>query len=763
MCIRDRIWVATDKGLTFINEKTRSIINTNSFPDGVRSFLSGIKANSITQYEDNSMLAAGVGLNKINLERKGAQFSRPDAKDSIPLKDWVCNIIHKGQITHWYWIGTINSGLCKMSDPDYIGPSAGSVTQMPERITRYSWLTDVMKESVTALYEDRDGILWIGTTVGLVAYNTNENVSEVFLNDPNDANTLSNNSIKCIMEDSQGYLWVGTEAAGINRFDKKNKKFYRYTTNEGLCNNNVAGILEDKHYHLWISTRGGLSCLDPRTGTFKNYFYYDGLPSNEFNYYSFCRTSDGRLCYGSVDGVVVFNPDSIKNNPFAPRTVMTQIYQYNKPVGISEKVNGVKILTGPLNQTKKVRMSWHTKVFSFEFVGIHYASPEMLQYAYKLENFDQDWRYTGANNRMAHYLNLNPGKYVFKVKCANLDGVWGDETTLELEIIPPFWMTWWFRILMFVLLVLSIGAAFRGRIKQIERQKIRLQEQVDQQTLEIRQQADVLRDVNQALVQQQRELQETNVLLEERQEEIIAQKEEIEHQAEELKKANATKDKFFSIIGHDLKNPMYAMGSLAKMLKQDGREMGDEQLEEIYSMLELSSESVTALLENLLTWARSQSGRVEFKPESFDLTEVVNSTLQVLKMNAENKGLKLVSEVAKGTMVFADRNMLTTVIRNLIGNSIKFTTTGGITVKAEDFEGKKKISIVDTGIGMDEASRNKLFRIDVHHSTQGTSGEGGTGLGLIICKEFVEANKGKIWVESEVGKGSSFIFTLPVV
>lgn len=759
------LWVSTDKGLALINEKNDEVkLHRQIFPEGINRHLEDAKITSLVPYVEGSMIAAGQEVNILNPEQKSVLFTVPDIQETLDKEKWAGTLVHYGRTTGNYWIGSKNAGLFCINDPSYASLPYGSLGRMSEKVIRYSWITEVSKEAIWALWEDNEGILWIGSSVGLVAYNTNDNTSELFLNNPNDPNSLSHNSVRCLYQDSRGLLWVGTEAAGVNVFNKKTRKFVRYSTADGLCNNNITGILEDKKARMWISTRNGLSCFDPNTKVFKNYNYSHGLPSNEFNYFAFCRTRDGRLCFGTADGLVSFIPDSITDNPVPPRTLITKLYLYNKEVNVNEKVKGKIILAKPVHQTESIELLEHRhKILSIEFAAIHYAAPEMIQYAYKLEGFDHDWRYTTAINRVAHYTNLGAKNYTFRVKACNLDGIW-DETgaSLQIHVLPPFWKTWWFRIFMVILLVASVFLIFYGRLKQIEYQKKKLQELVDKQTEEIREKAKSLELANEQLKIQQQELQETNVQLEEKHEEINAQKEELAHQAEELRKANATKDKFFSIIGHDLRNPMYAINGLAKMLKEGGVEMDKAQLMEIYTMLEQSSAGVVALLENLLTWARAQSGRVDYKPEKFDLSEVVASTIQVLRMNAENKGLKLTSEVSPNTMVYADKNMVTTIVRNLINNSIKFTKEGGVTVLCSDENGMKKVVVKDTGIGMTEEVKNKLFRIDVHHTTQGTSGEAGTGLGLIICKEFVEINRGKIWVESEPGKGSSFIFTLPV-
>lgn len=266
-----------------------------------------------------------------------------------------------------------------------------------------------------------------------------------------------------------------------------------------------------------------------------------------------------------------------------------------------------------------------------------------------------------------------------------------------------------------------------------------------------------------------KELQETNVLLEERQEEIQQQSEELMVQAEHLRKANSeleklnrTKDKFFSIIAHDLKNPFHAIIGFSELLRKDFHEMDDQQKIGLMELINISSESAYSLLENLLQWARTQTDKIKFKPENMDIHDVIKSNINFHKVSAEKKQIKLTSNLQSSLYVFADKNMINTVVRNLISNAIKFTKNKGeIKVQIVETTQNVEIQIIDNGMGINKENLEKLFRIDTYYSTQGTSGESGTGLGLIICKEFIEKNGGKIKVESEINKGSTFSFTLP--
>ncbi len=239
--------------------------------------------------------------------------------------------------------------------------------------------------------------------------------------------------------------------------------------------------------------------------------------------------------------------------------------------------------------------------------------------------------------------------------------------------------------------------------------------------------------------------------------------EAIKKYTEELKQLNATKDKFFSIIAHDLKNPFITLLGFSDLLISDFGEFTDE--EKIYYITEMkkSAEVSHNLLQNLLLWSRAQTGRIEFNPLKIDLQKIVSDNIELLRPSAERKQIKIISDTPPNTFIFADEDMLNTIIRNLLTNALKFTNKNGL-IEINCFQRPENIEICisDTGVGMSDKVKANLFRLDVSQTTFGTENEAGTGLGLILCKEFVEKHGHKIWVESEVGKGSKFCFTLPI-
>ena len=232
---------------------------------------------------------------------------------------------------------------------------------------------------------------------------------------------------------------------------------------------------------------------------------------------------------------------------------------------------------------------------------------------------------------------------------------------------------------------------------------------------------------------------------------------------DELRQMNITKDKFFSIIAHDLKSPFNSIVGFSEVLVEHINNKNYADINKYADIICQSSNRALNLLMNLMEWAQSQIGRIEFNPEYFEIEDFINETILLYADIAEKKSISITKILPHNTPIFADKAMISTVFRNLLSNAIKFTQTNGVIIISAEQKNKEfMISVCDSGIGMPPKRLDTLFRIDEIHSTLGTNMEKGTGLGLILCKEFVEKHGGKIWVDSNVGIGSTFNFTIPI-
>ncbi|WP_166963556.1 sensor histidine kinase [Yeosuana marina] len=230
----------------------------------------------------------------------------------------------------------------------------------------------------------------------------------------------------------------------------------------------------------------------------------------------------------------------------------------------------------------------------------------------------------------------------------------------------------------------------------------------------------------------------------------------------ELIKVNKDKDRLMQIIAHDLRSPFNSILGFSELLIDNGRDYDFSESEKFLQIINTSAKNTLSLLENLLNWGKSQSGEIKFVPTKLLLSNIIKEIIEISNSTAELKNIKLDVDTDANLEIYADKNMLDTVLRNLISNAIKFTNTGGyVKVSAISDHNQIQISVSDNGVGMQREIYSKLFDIESNISTRGTANENGSGLGLILCKELIEKHQGEIWVESEIGKGSTFIFTLP--
>ncbi len=263
-------------------------------------------------------------------------------------------------------------------------------------------------------------------------------------------------------------------------------------------------------------------------------------------------------------------------------------------------------------------------------------------------------------------------------------------------------------------------------------------------------------------LQRNRFKKETTRLLEDKNLLLEKANKKLQESEKHLKELNSTKDKFFSIIGHDLRNPLNALLGFSELISGNSRDYSSEEIQKYSKIINDAAKNIHLLIENLLEWSRSQSGNIEFNPRETELLPIIEDIVNIFDIQSEKKNISIEINVADGLQVFADVNLLSTILRNLIGNAIKYTSKNGkIQVSAEPAVDGVSVSVRDTGVGMTKDQLDSLFSLAHGPSTPGTSEEKGTGLGLILCKEFIDKHAGRIWAESEPGKGSTFSFVLP--
>ncbi len=453
-----RIWIGTYKGLNRFDSRTGVFTNYLPSPKG----LSADIVNAIWEDTDGVMWigTSEGGLNRLD-PRTGtfktyrALPGNPDALGS----DWVYKLVGDGH-------GAIIVGTHK------------GLFQFDRKSEKFSRIEAVPAEGseglVRALEFDRDGMLWVGTNRGLIRCDRTGGKVERFFHSPSDSVSLSDDQIHCVFLDSSGAVWIGT-SAGLNRFDRNTGRFTRYSRHQGLINDVINEIREDARGALWLCTNAGLSRFSPRTGEIVNYSSSDGFPFRTFEEATFIRTRDGLFCIGGAEGFFLFHPDDLRSSGLVPPVVITSFKVFNREI----------LFDRPIYEMPGIELTHRDLFFSFEASVLDFTSPANNRYSYKMDGFDRNWIYTG-NRRYASYTNLDPGKYTFRVRGANKDGIWNERgASIEIVILPPFWATWWFRIAM-ILLGIGTGFGFHfARVETIKRQRTRLERVVEERTREL--------------------------------------------------------------------------------------------------------------------------------------------------------------------------------------------------------------------------------------------------------------------------------------
>jgi len=417
----------------------------------------------------------GGGLNLMDPSSGKFTSFRHDEKDpkSISSDDVWCIAEDKDGTL---WIGTWGGGLDHF-DPEtktfqtYISGKQGSISN----------------NKVISLRLDKKGNLWIGTNGGgLNLYNRQSDNFNIFKNDPQDPSSISSDRVRCIYDNDKGNLWIGTDGGGLNKMDISSGKFTSLGEKDGLPNNCVYGILEDDIGNLWLSTNNGICKYNPEKNVFQNFDAHDGLQSNEFNQGAYLKASNGQMFFGGVNGFNSFMPQTIRKNPNRPPVFITSIKLFNNEIESDTVFTFKKVLN----------LNYKDNFLSFEFAAMDYTSSEKNQYSCKMEGFDKDWIKLG-NRRFVSYTNLDPGKYIFRIKASNNDGVWNDVGNyLVINISPPFWKTKWFYALSILLICMLIYIYIKWRTIKFQRDKAILEREVKTRTQEVVQQKDVIERKN---------------------------------------------------------------------------------------------------------------------------------------------------------------------------------------------------------------------------------------------------------------------------
>lgn len=567
-------------------------------------------------------------------------------------------------------------------------------------------MTDYVDEGsyVRYVYQGQDGSYYIGFLrdggLGIIEPNSKE--TKYYKNIPNDKTSISSNRIRYINEDSKGNIWIGT-SYGLNKYDPKTKVFKRYTTSDGIANNTIYGVLVDDNDNIWVSTNKGISQIDTKNNTVNNLSVTDGLQGNEFNGNAAFKSKSGELFFGGINGLNAFYPEDV-NSINNKSKVIFDGFKVNDKDYLD--INGLKFG----NNTENIKIKFFTPV---------YSSNKNISYEYELIGSNSSKATTKENYVI--YNDLLPGKYTFKVRAVDSRGDISDSETIEFSIKYPFWMS---PIACFIYLVIAILFIINNKYKLKYLDRL-----VKSRTKELEEQ-----------MIKNEELYNNNIKIEE------------------------NKNKYLVNLSHELRTPLNVISSTNQLLLELSKKdnIKADKLAYYIDISERNCNRLLNLVNNILDNTKLQSKMYTLNLKEVDIIYLVEETSLTLIDYIKSKSIELIIDPeVEEKIILCDDYEIERCIVNLVSNAAKFTPEGGnITITIKDLDDKVMISVLDTGVGIEEKYHKTIF--DRFNQVDNDESKGGSGLGLSITSKIVELHKGEIYVESKVGEGSNFVIILPV-
>ena len=728
------IWVGTYAGISMFDPNT-NIEHYKKDPFDENS----ISDNSIHGiYEDkDGLLWVGTnskGVNVINRKNYNVKHLNKTSKD-YPISDNNINDIVG--IDNKIFIATKNGlnevdkdlktiniyntedGICNNNITALFADSkknvwigtANGISVLNTNTNEIIDITDILTnhniedQYIKVIYEDSKGNYWVGCFIdgGLVKIDPNKRTIENYRNKKEDKTSISSNNIRSIVEDKNGNLYIGT-SYGLNKLNESNNTFERYSEKDGLSNNTVYGLLVDDNNNLWASTNLGISKLDTNTMTFETFNIIDGFQGNEFNGRAYYKNKSGELFFGGINGLNIFRPNDINMSRYVPTVIFDEF-----------KVNG-KVYKDINNQEFK----YDENTINISVFISNYKNTKNIQYMYKLEGVSDSWDISRSNN--INYSDLAPGTYTLKIKARSYSGKVSDESAVKFIIKLPIWKS---KAAILIYLIIITIVIYRT-INSVKR----LDNLVKNKTLQLT-----------------KEMEKNDKLLKK----VI-----------ELEKR---KNNYFVNLSHELRTPLNVISSTEQLVTElnkskDG--IGKSKLNGCMQVVRRNTKRLLNLINNIIDTTKIESGSYQLNIREHDIVYIVEEATLSLKDYIERKGIELIIDPEmEEKIIKCDEHEIERCIVNLVSNAAKFTPEGGtIEVTIEDLDEKVKIIVKDTGIGIDKKYHDSIFNRFNQVVDQGAESKGGSGLGLTITKQIIDMHGGKIYVESELGKGCKFIIIL---
>ena len=619
---------------------------------------------------------------------KFRQFAHhPNDNTSLPSMD-VRTIFEdrNGRIL----IGTMD-GLCLFN------PATG-------KFRTYTDKDGLVGNNCRAIAEDANGCFWIGHHGGVTLLNGDLSVKERFYSDRNNEKSLLSENVYAIYRDSKSRIWLGTEN-GLSYRDELNNTFIHYTTNEGLEDNTVRAITEDENGFLWLSTNNGISRFDPVNKYFINYNYKDWVPFGEFMDNSCLRSRNGLIYFGSRNGLCHFSPNHLLKHIDAPHVSFTRFDLFNEPL-LPDTEGSLK---KNIIYSDKVKLAHNQNVFSIHYSVTNFALQKKTVFRYKMEGLDTQW-IEDREHGFASYKNIPPGYYTFKVEASVDNQDWSKEmATLDIEILPPMWLSWWMKLLYLLFFLLITVYVYR--------------------------------------IYRYRTVLKRNLLIE-------------KLHLKEVEELNKEKLQFFTNISHDIKTPLTLIISpIEDLLKVQLSPEINKKLNLVYHNANL----LLKLFNRLLDFRKIENGHSKLYLTRGNIISTIQDVCISYKELKQNDNVRFVYTTDIDRLViWYDKEKIFSIVDNLISNAFKYTTEGVITVAVRKLKKTDKeyveIEVKDTGVGLTEEEQEYIY--DRFYQVKNMSSATGTGIGLSLVKNFVALHQGEITLDSTKGMGSCFRVTV---
>ncbi len=749
----NKIWIATgDKDIVAYDPKEKTIqqVLKKAYNSTVNSLYNNGKGEILIGTATQGLIIYDFKKNKlINLTND------PKSPNSIASNYVYCTLQDKEDKV---WMSFSGKGL------DVWDRKTNKITHFQNEADNPNSL---MSGVIYKMIEDRSGRIWIGTQNGLCYFSKDKQCFTRFPLFINNISNIQGNTILDIFQDSKDDIWVGTYNA-IFRISPKDLSFTSIAPKNDLPFI-VTNIMEDEGHNLWMTSFNKLFKYNSINQEFSVYNFYNGDKAPSFLGFASLAAND-QFYLGSLDRIITFNPGDIIEDTTKPEIYITDFKIYDAP----ERFSPSKVLTENINFTKSIKLNYQQATFSFLFAAIEYSYPEKIHYAYKLDNFDKDWVFPGNLNNRAAYTKVPPGKYVFKVMATNRRGEWFEsDKKITITIKPPVWETWWFRVLVLIVLITAFRGIYSFRVRKFKLQRKELEETVIKRTR-------ALKEANVSLEEQHEEVIQQNELLSKLSKQILNQNKELEEhynklevlvdeRTRELKEAknkaeesDKLKSAFLANMSHEIRTPMNAIVGFANLLKDEN--ITPEEKNEFIEIINSNSDSLLMLIGDILDLSIIEANQLVIRNEVFDVNEFLDHLHSAFLLLNSNENVKLIlsNELTDQKLkIRTDKLRTKQILTNLVNNALKFTAMGIVELGLKRTGNQLAFYVKDTGVGIPEKEYETIFERFRKSEDDKSVLYRGAGLGLAISKALSRLMGGNLIVESEVGKGSVFTLLLP--